>query len=385
MSTKLYNDIRAAFTSQFGKPQVSLKSPGRINIIGEHTDYGNGYVLPTAISRYTYFFASDSNESHHLIWAYNLNEDLRLDLHNEILTTGWKKYFEAVFIVLSKAGYSVRPTNLIFGGDIPLGAGLSSSTALSCGCIYALSELYNLQLTKEEIALLSQQTEHLVGAKGGLLDQYAILFSERGYALSLDCLTLKKEMIPIQLNGACFSLINSNIPHDLSSSDAYNNRRQVGELALSILREEDASLKRLCDMTSPQLEVLKSQISQSDYAKIEYVYQENKRVHQVTEYLLQGDVNAIGLCLNQTHHGLSKQYEVSLAEVDSLVDIITQKEGIYGARMMGGGFGGSVLILGESKMMDSNLQEVLMEYYATTQIQGEIIEFDVTGGIELIV
>ena len=288
------SDIRDYFKIQFGNPEVSLKSPGRINIIGEHTDYGNGYVLPAAIDRYTYFFVSKSKQSQHEVHAYNLNESLHLDVGNEILTHGWRKYVEAVFIILRKAGYPIGPTNMVFGGDIPLGAGISSSTALSCGCIYALSELYNLNLSKEEIALLSQQTEHLVGAKGGLMDQYAILFSEKGNAILLDCLSLTKNMIPIQLEGVRFALINSNIPHDLSSSDAYNSRRKIGEQALAFIQEVDASLKRLSDLTPQQLAALKSWLSPSDWTKIEYVYQENKRVHQVANYLLHGDVGAIG-------------------------------------------------------------------------------------------
>ena len=303
---------------------------------------------------------------------------------NEILTHGWRKYVEAVFIILKKAGYLIGPTNLVFGGDLPLGAGMSSSTALSCGCIYALSELHNLQLSKEEIVIFSQQAEHLVGAKGGLMDQYAILFSEKGNAMMLDCLTLTYEMIPVQLEGVRFALVNSNIPHDLSSSDVYNKRRRIGELTLTQLQEEDASLKRLSDMTFEHLAVLKSWLMPADYAKIEYVYQENQRVHEVSNYILQGDAAAIGTCLSQTHRGLSKQYQVSLAEVDMLVDIVTNKKGIYGARMMGGGFGGSVLILGEQKTMDSNLQETLQEYHARTQIHGEIIDFELAGGIELI-
>ena len=157
---------------------------------------------------------------------------------------------------------------MVFGGDIPLGAGISSSTALSCGCIYALSELYNLNLSREEIALLSQQTEHLVGAKGGLMDQYAILFSEKGNAILLDCLSLTKNMIPIQLEGVRFALINSNIPHDLSSSDAYNNRRKIGEQALALIQEVDASLERLSDLTPQQLAALKSWLSPSDLSLI---------------------------------------------------------------------------------------------------------------------
>ena len=378
------SDIRDYFKIQFGNPEVSLRSPGRINIIGEHTDYGNGYVLPAAIDRYTYFFVSKSKQSQHEVHAYNLNESLHLDVGNEILTHGWRKYVEAVFIILKKAGYLIGPTNLVFGGDLPLGAGMSSSTALSCGCIYALSELHNLQLSKEEIAIFSQQAEHLVGAKGGLMDQYAILFSEKGNTILLDCLSLIKKMIPIQLEGVRFSLINSNIPHDLSSSDAYNNRRKIGEQALALIQEVDASLERLSDLTPQQLAALKSWLSPSDWTKIEYIYQENKRVHQVANYLFQDDVGAIGTCLTQTHHGLSRQYQVSLTEVDTLVDIVTNKKGIYGARMMGGGFGGSVVILGEEKTMESNLQETLQEYHARTQIQAEIIDFELAGGIELI-
>jgi len=378
------NDIQTYFKNQFGNPDVSLKSPGRINIIGEHTDYGNGYVLPTAIDRCTYFFVSQSKHSQHDVHAYNLNESIHLDMGNEILTHGWRKYIEAVFIILRKARYPIGPTNMVFGGDIPLGAGISSSTALSCGCIYALSELYNLNLSKEEIALLSQQTEHLVGAKGGLMDQYAILFSEKGYAIQLDCLSLTNKMIPIQLEGVRFSLINSNIPHDLSSSDTYNMRRKIGEQALALIQEEDALLKRLSDLTPQQLATLKSRLPSSEYDKIDYIYQENKRVQQVTKHLLDGDASAIGKCLNQTHQGLSKQYGVSLPEVDNLVDIVVKKDGIHGARMMGGGFGGSVLILGESKSMESNLQDTLEEYHANTQIRGEIIDFELADGIELI-
>ena len=370
--------------SQFGSPEVSLKSPGRINIIGEHTDYGLGYVLPTAIDRYTYFIVAKSEGTQHNIYAYNLNEGVELDIHNTTLTKGWKKYIEAVFIILNRAGYSLPPCNIVFGGDIPLGAGMSSSTALSCGCIYALSELHQLQLSREQIALLGQQAEHLVGAKGGLMDQYAILFSEKGNAIKLDCLSLTKTMIPIQLKGVSFSLINSNMPHDLSSSDAYNNRRRVCEQALKLLQAEDPLLERLSDMTAMQLDWLQSQLSKSDFSKIEFVYQENNRVHQVAEYLLLGDSKAIGACLKATHHGLSQQYQVSLPELDILVDLANNQEGIYGARMMGGGFGGSVLILGDNKTLQSALRETLVQYYNLTKVHGEIINVKLSNGIELI-
>jgi galactokinase len=384
MRTPVFSAIKTYFISQFGSPEVSLRAPGRINIIGEHTDYGLGYVLPSAINRYTYFVASKSQEAQHKIQAYNLDQQIVLDTDNDTLTTGWERYIEAVFIILRRADYILPPCHIVFGGDIPMGAGMSSSTALSSGCIYALSELNDLQLSKEKIALLSQQAEHLVGAKGGLMDQYAILFSEKGYAIKLDCLTLTKTMIPIQLEGASFSLINSNIPHDFSTSDAYNDRRRVCERALSQLQAKYPNIDRLSDMTIHHLAGLRDVLDEADFSKIKYVYEENKRVHQVAEYLLHNDIKSIGTCLQSTHHGLSQQYQVSLPEIDILVDIANTQEGIYGARMMGGGFGGSVLILGEDKTMQSYLQHILTAYYDKTHIQGEIINVELSNGIELI-
>ena len=380
------SDIQHSFTTRFGNPSVGIKAPARINIIGEHTDYGLGMVMPAAINKYCSFFIGENpDNTKHQIYAYNAKAGL--DCPTSIDSTfikkysGWEKYITATLYILSEAGYHTKAIQMAFGGDIPLGAGMSSSTALSCGFILGLSELNSWNIPRASIALLSQKTEHAVGAKGGLMDQYAILFSEKGQAMKLDCQSLTKTMIPLAMDGYQFTLINSNMPHDLASSSAYNDRRSIGEKAFMILKAKNATLSRLMDIESKDIDDLRSEFSYSDIQKIRYVYEENHRVEAAARDLINSDYESLGQKMSATHEGLRHQYAVSIPAMDFLVNCTKTNESIVGARMMGGGFGGSMLVLHKAVDMSATWNQIKRAFFEETGIHATVIPFDFASSV----
>ena len=343
MPTDLSQAVAQAFRSRFGEPGVMVSAPGRINLIGEHTDYNDGLVMPCAIGNRVVLAAQANGTDRCNLISLKFGE-ATIDLHDRTPGTEWFRYIAGVAAGLSDKGHQVSGFDLVLDSDIPAGAGLSSSAALCCGTGYVLKELFNLPVTRIELALTAQWAEHVfAGLKCGIMDQYASLFGEQESALLLDCRTLTHEVLPLHLGDHGLLLVNSGVTHQLASSE-YNLRRascEEGVKAISTRFE----VRSLRDVEPPMLEAVKAQIGLETYRRCRYVVEEIGRTIQAADDLRKGDLAAFGKKMFATHRGLSGDYEVSCEETDFLVGCAGGNPAVLGARMMGGGFGGCTLNL----------------------------------------
>ena len=271
--------------------------------------------------------------------------------------------------------------NCIFGGDIPIGAGMSSSAALCCGFVFGLSELLDLKIEREEIALIAQEAEHRIGLNCGLLDQYAVLFSQANRSMFLDCQDLSFEYCPTDLGPYQFILVNSKIEHQLAVDSEYNKRRESCERVVAAAN--DPAIQSLRDLSLAQLYELKNKITDKDFQRANYVIKENERVLETIDALKKGEVEIVGQLLFEAHTGLSQEYEVSTKDVDALVNIARKSPYIIGARQMGGGFGGCTINLVRKSKLVEVKKMILADYKKATGIQGEIYEVDLVNGVAL--
>ena len=342
MNKKLIKKVKNCFLDQFKVQPLIVFSPGRINLIGEHTDYNDGFAFPAAINKGIALAIGKNNSNTSNAYAFNKEE--RYDFKIESLTPledgGWRNYVLGVVAELQKTGKQIGNFNSIFAGNIPGGAGMSSSAALENSFVFGLNELFDLGLTKNEMILVSQKAEHnFAGVKCGIMDQYASMFGVKKSALLLDCRAVESQPYKINFKDYKLMLINSNVKHDLSKS-AYNNRREVCEKVSKLL-----NVSALRDASKKDLDRIKTAITYPEYQKALYVINENNRVKQFAEAINKDDIEALGDLLYQSHEGLSNKYKVSCKELDFLVDSAKKNPNVLGARMMGGGFGGCTINL----------------------------------------
>lgn len=360
MKKELINIIKNQFVNTFHKEPILIFSPGRINIIGEHTDYNEGFVFPAAIDLGVAIAIQKSNNKQSRVFAYDKDEHLTYDSQKPIKPIengGWKNYVLGVFIELQDKNINISSFDLIFGGNIPGGAGLSSSAAIENGIIYAVNHLYNLHLSKKEMILISQKAEqNSVGVNCGIMDQYASMFGEEQCALLLDCSTVVSKKIHISLSGYELLLINSNVKHNLAE-DSYNDRRRSCEKIARAL-----NVKSLRYATKQSLQEIESIVSPENYEKAIYVIEENERVLNAEKAIENNDFYALGMLLYESHEGLKNLYKVSCDELDFLVDATKNNPNVLGARMIGGGFGGCTLNLIKTGKVEEFLVEVLEKF-----------------------
>ncbi|OYX25109.1 MAG: galactokinase [Flavobacteriales bacterium 32-35-8] len=342
MNIQLINDVKTAFINTFKTDPLLIFSPGRINIIGEHTDYNDGYVFPAAVNKgiVAAFQKSDSDKS----TAYALDMDSSIEFSLETLKPSkqgsWENYVFGVIAEIQKKNKIVGNFNLVFKGDIPAGSGMSSSAALENSVVFGLNELFNLGLSKHEMIHISQKAEHnYVGVNCGIMDQYASMFGIKNNALLLDCRTVASKPYEIDFKDHQLVLINTNVKHSLSDS-AYNDRRSVCEHISKLL-----GIKALRDATETDLEKIKGQVTPENYQKALFVIQENNRAEKASKAIEDGDLVTLGNLIYGSHNGLQHQYKVSCEELDFLVDQAKLNKDVLGARMMGGGFGGCTINL----------------------------------------
>lgn len=342
MNTKLIHQVKSQFIKQFKSEPVLVYSPGRINIIGEHTDYNEGFVFPAAVDKgiVAAIQKSDSNTS--IAYAVDKNETIEFSLNTlKPKPQGcWENYVLGVVSEIQNRSKTLGNFRIAFGGDIPGGAGMSSSAALENSVVFGLNELFDLGLSKDDMILISQKAEHnYVGVKCGIMDQYASMFGIENSALMLDCRTVKSKPFEIDFKDYELILINTNVKHSLSDS-AYNDRRSVCESIAEML-----NVKALRDATAYDLEAIKDQVTPVNYQKALYVIQENERVVKASKAMEKGDLKTLGKLIYASHSGLQNQYKVSCEELDFLVEQAKSNPNILGARMMGGGFGGCTINL----------------------------------------
>ena len=362
MNTTLIQNIEQLFKQRFNDQSILVSSPGRINIIGEHTDYNEGFVLPAAIDKGIISSIGKSENNFCSVFAYDANESFDFSTENiqPIPNGNWRNYVIGVVAEIQKKGIKVPPFNLVFGGDIPKGAGLSSSAALENSVVFGLNELFKLGLTKEDMIFISQKAEHnYVGVRCGIMDQFASMFGEQDHALLLDCRTNKASSIKIDFENYQIVLINSNVSHSLVDAE-YNNRREVCEKVASLL-----NVMALREATEEALLKVKSKISEGDYQKALYVIQENNRVQKAAKMIKEHNISGLGELLFEAHIGARDQFKISCKELDFLVENAKNYPNVIGARMMGGGFGGCTINIVKKEIVESYITEMSERYLKT--------------------
>lgn len=368
--------LRTAFTERFSSNPVFYASAGRINLIGEHTDYNGGFVFPGAIDKYIMTAININGTDKVRLYSVDMNQYTEFGLREEDKPAEqWACYVFGVCREVIKRGFEVKGFDAVFAGNVPLGAGLSSSAALESCFAYALNDLFNdNKISIFELALIGQSTEHnYCGVNCGIMDQFASVFGKKDCLMRLDCRSLEFKYFPFKPVGYKLVLVNSQVKHELVDSP-YNKRRESCErvaktLGVETLRDADMSM----------LEAAKNQISDEDYKRAMYVIGEKQRVLDVCEALEKGDYETVGQRMYETHHGLSKDYEVSCEELDFLNDV-AKECGVTGSRIMGGGFGGCTINLVKEELYDTFVQTAKTKFNEKYGIEPIIIDVVISDG-----
>lgn len=373
------------FKSLYQEDPIVVSSPGRINIIGEHTDYNDGFVLPAAIDKAIYVAVSKRADDNIVLYAEDYGESHEVKLTDIVISEKhWPNYILGVVDQYQKRGAVLGGFNLYIDGDVPLGAGLSSSAAVECAVTLALSELFGLDVKQIDIPQIAQKAEHTyAGVMCGIMDQFASAFGKEKNVIKLDCRSLGFEYVPLDLKGYEVVLLNTNVKHSLAST-AYNTRREQCEQASAWVREKYPDVKNLRDVTVDMLDELVKDKDADIYAKASFVVRENERVENSCEALRSGDIAQLGQYIFQSHEGLSKVYEVSCPELDYLVDYVRQFPEVIGARMMGGGFGGCTINIVKEGGLASILPRLEKEYQQKFDKELSVIQVKIANGTRVI-
>ena len=366
-------------------PELTVSSPGRINFIGEHTDYNMGYVLPTAIGN-TITFKFAKNGSQNACNVYSMGyEGFSFDLNNiAISATEWHNYVLGVINELSKLTNKVNGFNCTIESDLPLGSGLSSSAAMECGLAFGLNELFDLELSKMTIVELSQRAEHnYVGTQCGIMDQFASVMSKEGHVILLDCQSLEYQYISIDITPYKILMLNTKVSHNLASSE-YNTRRKECEIGVAIMKKKNSRIKSLRDVSREVLEAAKNEMTDNVYNRCSFIVDENQRVLEMVKAFKKNDLKNVGKLLYEAHHGISKLYEVSCPESDFLIDLAKKNPSILGARQTGGGFGGCTLNIIHEDEVEDFIAKASEKYHEKFNIKLNAFEVQPSGGTRII-
>lgn len=385
------NIIKSKFFELFNSDPLLVRSPGRINLIGEHTDYNDGFVLPAAINKEIVLavaanaVAANKNDACRL-FSYDYKESLEFSLSSfKPSEKGWANYIMGVVDQLQKAGYKLQGFDCVFGGDIPIGAGLSSSAALECGIAFALNKLFDLGISRRKLIQYAQKAEHeFAGVQCGIMDQFASTMGKENHAIRLDCRSLAFSYFPLNFRNYQVLLFDTQVKHSLASSE-YNTRRKECEQGVSLLQEQYPEVKSLRDVTAEMLEAAKKKMAPLVYKRCRYIIEENERLLTGCSLLEKGDIKGFGAKMYGSHEGLSTQYEVSCAELDFLVDFTRDKEYVVGARMMGGGFGGCTINLVAVDEKEGLIESIRQAYKDKFGKELKFYEVAITDGSSLVV
>lgn len=376
------------FREQYGcAPEFIVRAPGRVNIIGEHTDYNHGFVLPMAIERQTFIAVAPRNDQKLCACAANLQRTATLDLDDISRNPEepWIDYIAGVAQELKKSGYPVRGADIVIMGDVPIGSGLSSSASLEMAALVMFENLGHFRVEGSEAPQLGQRVENLfLGVNSGIMDQFIIRMGKEGHALFLDCRTHAYDLVPVAFSDARFVIANTGVSRGLSGSK-YNERVDECQAAVKILSERTGHEgTHLRDFSLEELEQCTSCLDEVHLRRARHVISENDRTIRACNAMRKGDVTTLGKLMNASHDSLRDDYEVTCHELDIMVDIARSLDGCYGARMTGAGFGGCTVHLVEKEKCDTFTEQLLDKYHHATGIKGDVIISAPAQGADLV-
>ncbi|MFA5325854.1 MAG: galactokinase [Bacteroidales bacterium] len=369
------NYVKERFEKIFGTTNCSLyAAPGRVNLIGEHTDYNSGYVLPASIDKGITVAISPYGTSKVDVYSLDYDQRVSFDINGEKPKEQWACYIYGVVQEMKKRGAKLEGFCCVFGGDVPLGAGLSSSAALESAFGYAINDIFELGFSLNDLAKIGQMTEHnYVGVRCGIMDQFASLMGKEGKVIRLDCRSLDYELIPFNPKGCKVVLIDTMVKHTLASSE-YNVRRTQCETGVAIVSQHEKGIESLRDISLDMLNKYKNEMDGIVYKRCAYVINENQRLMDGCDALEKDDLKIFGQKMYGSHEGLSNEYGVSCKELDFIVEIAKKNDGVIGARMMGGGFGGCVINLVKNEAYAGYIAEVKTKYVEKFNIEPRVID-----------
>ena len=363
----MITQIEALFREKFGKQPILIAAPGRVNLIGEHTDYNQGFVLPGAVDKKIYMAVAENDSNEVNIYAKQFDNNFSFSLDNIHPVKGWPTYLLGVSFYMLQAGATMRGLDVVIDGDIPVGAGMSSSAALCSAFGVAINHVFENNFSPMQLAFIGQKTEHhFAELQCGIMDQFASLHGKAGHVMKLDCRNLEYEYIPFDFPNHRIVLVNSMVSHSLASTE-YNTRREQCEEGVAILKPKlNKEVLSLRDVSIDELEKHKSSLSEVVYRRCRYILSENERLLNACELLQKNDLDGFGKLMYKSHEGLSKWYEVSCPELDFLQEKATEVEGVSGSRMMGGGFGGCTINIVPSDKLEifsKHVSEAYLDAY----------------------
>jgi len=375
-------DLRGAFQKIFGLGARLFRAPGRVNVIGEHTDYNQGFVMPAAIDLYCWVAIAPREDRQLKLLSTNFENSLLLDLNDKSVARSgnWTDYVVGTALALEKHGHRLRGADLLVHGAVPIGSGLSSSAAIEVSTGYALLEISGEQIDLKELALSCRQAENeFVGARVGIMDQFISAHGQAGHAVMLDCRSLELTALPIPKELGLV-VCNTGVKHQLAGGE-YNVRRAQCEEGVQRLAAALPGIESLRDVTLTQLEEHKSLLPEVIYRRCRHVVSENERVLEAAGALKENDTAKLGTLMAASHKSLQEDYEVSCAELDTMVEIAGRQPGVVGARMTGGGFGGCTVNLVRSDRAEEFKDGVAKEYEKRTGIHPEIYVLNASRGV----
>lgn len=374
--------VKNSFERAFSfPPSFIVRAPGRINLIGEHTDYNNGFVFPAAIDKYVYLaFSANLLSTNTRIVAKDLGDSTSLHISNlEKSDSPWKNFLIGILLQFQEQGHELKNFNCLIQSNIPIGAGMSSSSALECGFAKGIAQLNNIEISNWEIVDMSHKSNHeFLGIKGGIMDQFSSLFGKKDQGMILDCRDRSHRFVPIHLEDYQWVLFDSKVKHENLTS-GYSDR--VNECRSA---ENALSISSLRELTENLLQQKKSKLTETEYKRTKFVFEENIRVQKFAEALQNNAVKDLGELLYQSHAGLQNEYEVSCEELDTLVDLTKTEPSILGARMMGGGFGGCTINLIEKDSVEELVDKIAEAYFAKYKISPEHYLVNIVDGVNIL-
>jgi len=381
----LAEQISKKFYELFNEKPLMIRSPGRVNLIGEHTDYNEGFVLPGAVDKAIYFAISPRSDNNCKLFAFDMSDSFEFAAGSPQFTDKhWPNYLMGVIDQLLKMNYKLKGFNCVFGGDIPIGAGMSSSAAIEAGLAFSLNHIFNLGIDKLALVKLAQKAENeFVGVKCGIMDQFINIFGKSGNVLRIDCRSLNYEYFPFDFNNVSIVLFNTGVSHSLASSE-YNQRRKECSEGVEIIKKDFQHVKSLRDVSLEMLNSFENKLNNKIFRRCKYVVEENVRMMKACDSLNKNDLKTFGELMYQTHYGLSNDYEVSCKELDYLVEQVKDNSNVYGARMMGGGFGGCTINLIKKEVVNDISEKLTAGYKSKFGFELKTYVTSITEGTNLI-